>query len=259
MYSKTIIAIVATANAIKLDTEAEFIPGVGDIPILGDIVGGIGNFGENLWNSATGIWDYTTSGDGLTSDLKYVFSKDFGNDLLSVGDSIITGEVFEEAWDWMSEDGGENWLALGKVALATGMAVGQGDILGAWDTVTNECLYDEDCYDPETHYRKAYEDYLKKFKSETLPNARTNIQAVIDQKTARCASHEPKIKGEAYSFFGMSLNTSQKYMMDIGEAPMNKFFEMFENRSENSFTAEKCYAEDCLHSCYGAEHESYCS
>ena len=122
MYSKTIIAYLATANAIKLDT-ANAIKLDNEAEFIGDIVGGIGNFGENLWNSATGVFDYVVSGDGLTSDLSYVFSKDFGNDLLSVGDSIITGEVFKEAWDWMSEDGGENWLALGKVALGTGMSI----------------------------------------------------------------------------------------------------------------------------------------
>ena len=110
MYSKTIIAIVATANAVKLDTEAEFIPGV-KIPVIDDIVGGIGSFGSNVWNSATFVWDYATSGDGLTSDLTYVFSKDFGNDLASVGDSFKDGKVFTEALDWMSEDGGENRLA----------------------------------------------------------------------------------------------------------------------------------------------------
>ena len=159
----------------------------------------------------------------------------------------------------MSEDGGENWLALGKVALGTGMSLVQGDIEGAWNTVTNENLYDEDYYDPETHYRAAYDEYLKTFENETLPNARSNIQAVIDAKAERCASHDPKLGGEAYSFFGMSLNTSQKYMMDIGESKMNQFFSMFEGRTENPFTADDCYKVDCLHSCYGAAHESYCS
>ena len=122
MYSKTIIAIVATANAIKIDTEAELIPGI-SIPVVDDIFGHIGNVGTNLYNSAAGVWDYVSSGDGLTSDLEYIFSKDFGEDLLSVGESIVTGEVFADAWDWMSEDGGENWLALSKVALGTTMSL----------------------------------------------------------------------------------------------------------------------------------------
>ena len=82
--------------------------------------------------------------------------------MLSAGESLVTGEVFVDAWDWMSEDGGENWLALGKVALGTGASIAKGDLEQAWNIITNEDLYDEDYYDPETHYRKAYDEYLKK-------------------------------------------------------------------------------------------------
>lgn len=71
MYRKTIIAIVATANAIRIESEAEteFIPGLDKIPVLGDVVEHIGNVGENLYNSGAAVWDYVSSGDGLTSDL----------------------------------------------------------------------------------------------------------------------------------------------------------------------------------------------
>jgi len=40
---------------------------------------------------------------------------------------------------------------------------------------------------------------------------------------------------------------------------MDKFFEKFTGRPNNPFTADNCYDADCLHSCYGAPHESYCS
>lgn len=71
MYSKTIIAIFATANAIRIQSEAEteFIPGIDNIPVLGDIVGFIGNTGENLYNSGAAVVDYVISGDGLIDDL----------------------------------------------------------------------------------------------------------------------------------------------------------------------------------------------
>lgn len=216
MYSKTtIVAIVATANAIKIKSEG-IIPGV-EIPVLDDMIGGIGNFGKNIWDSTTALYDYVASADGLSSDVTYLFSKDFADDVYSVTkDSIVTGEVFADAWDWVTEDGGENWLALGKVALGTGASIAKGDLEQAWNIITNEDLYDEDYYDPETHYRKAYDEYLKKFKKEKIPQARRDIKVVIDRKAARCNSHEPKVGGIVSEFFGLSLNTSENYLWDLG-------------------------------------------
>ena len=49
---------------------------------------------ENLVNSGLALGDYIISDDGLIEDLEYVFSADFGEELLKVGEAIITGELF---------------------------------------------------------------------------------------------------------------------------------------------------------------------
>jgi len=114
---------------------------------------------ENLVDSVNAFTDYIISDDGLIEDLEYVFSPAFGEELLKVGDAIITGELFIDGFNWMSD--GDNWAALLKVGLGFGHSLAHGDVEQAWNTATNWEMYDGDYWDPETHYKEAYEEYKK--------------------------------------------------------------------------------------------------
>ena len=166
-----IITFIASANALTLESklQAGFIDlgGLGDdILGLGDdilgmgediIVGGINygtTVGTNLLNSGLALGDYVVSGDVL-EDVEYVFSADFGEDLLDVGDAIVTGDLFVDGYEWATD--GDSWGALGKVALATGYSLATGDVEQAWNIATNVNLYDPDY--PEKEMKKAYKKY----------------------------------------------------------------------------------------------------
>ena len=166
-----IITFIASANALTLESklQAGFIDlgGLGDdILGLGDdilglgediIVGGINygtTFGTNMLDSGLALGDYIVSGDVL-EDVEYVFSADFGEDLLDVGDAIVTGDLFVDGYEWAKDE--RSWGALGKVTLATGYSLAIGDVEQAWNIATNVNLYDPDY--PEKEMKKAYKKY----------------------------------------------------------------------------------------------------
>ena len=160
-HNIAIITFIASANALMLESklQAEFIDlGPIDLGELGDDILGLGGdvlntgkdivvggidygtmVGGNLLNSGLAGIDYVVSGD-VIEDIEYVFSADFGEDLLNVGDSLVTGELFVDGYEWASN--GDSWGALGKVGLATGYSLMTGDVEQAWNIATNFDLYD---------------------------------------------------------------------------------------------------------------------
>ena len=132
-FNKAIITFVASANAIKIqskvqsqDVWSDMLDFGGDVLEFGwDATTTVIGFGldttANMVNSGLAVGEYIISDDGLIEDLEYVFSADFGEDLLDVGDAIITGQLFVDGYNWMAD--GDNWEALLKVGLGTGMSL----------------------------------------------------------------------------------------------------------------------------------------
>ena len=152
-HNIAIITFIASANALMLESKLQANNVFGDVLGVGNDVlntgidileGGIDYgtmVGGNLLESGKAGVDYIVSGDVL-EDVEYVFSADFGEDLLNAGDYLVTGDLFVDGYEWASN--GESWGALGKVTLATGYSLMTGDVEQAWNIATNLDLYDPD-------------------------------------------------------------------------------------------------------------------
>ena len=196
-FNKAIITFIASANAIKIQSQSQdvwsdMLDFGGDVLEFGwDATTTVIGFGldttENLVNSGLAVGEYIISDDGLIEDLEYVFSADFGEDLLNVGDAIITGELFVDGYNWMAD--GDNWAALLKVGLGTGMSLVTGDVEQAWNTATNWDLYDGDTWDPETHYREAYEKYIQQYNA-AMDEQMEQIDGMRASKAKNCDKME---------------------------------------------------------------------
>ena len=301
-YSKTIINLLASANAVKIQSklDSEFVlvdlgnaildigEGIGDIGedlftgdfqglgetfsdigsdigssvtnlgtgLLGSgLVTGVVSLGEDLIDVGEDIGDYVVSADGLIYDLAYIFSEDFGQDLLNVGEYVFTGELFVDGWDWMSE--GSNWLALTNTLADTGSAVIQGNFGQAINIVTDLENYDgeaqmEAAY--EAQYEAAYDEYVIQYNEEVVPMI-AQYEELVERKAETCDTYEPAVGSTPYTMFGMEINYTQAISAQIGTTNMQTFYTYF----TGSPTQEECEAADCLNPCYGAEHEQNCS
>ena len=201
------------------------------------------------------IGDYVISADGLVYDLKYIFSEDFGQDLLNVGEYVFTGDLFVDGWDWMSE--GSNWLALTNTLASTGTAVLKGNFGQAINIVTDLENYDgeaqmEAAY--EAQYEAAYEEYVVQYNEEVVPMI-AQYEELVQRKAETCDTYEPAVGSTPYTMFGMEINYTQAISAQIGTTNMQTFYTYF----TGSPTQEECEAADCLNPCYGAEHEQNCS
>ena len=262
-FNKAIITFIASANAIKIQSQSQdvwsdMLDFGGDVLEFGwDATTTVIGFGldttENLVNSGLAVGEYIISDDGLIEDLEYVFSADFGEDLLNVGDAIITGELFVDGYNWMAD--GDNWAALLKVGLGTGMSLVTGDVEQAWNTATNWDLYDGDTWDPETHYRNAYEDYKKQYNA-AMDEQMEQIDGMRASKAQNCSKMEVEVGEAAYKLYGVvDVNYTVNVSAQVGASTMSKFYQYY----QGSPTQEQCEQADCLHPCYGASHESNCN
>ena len=244
-HNIAIITFIASANALMLESklQAEYFD-LGDLGdgLLGygeDLLGyggdllGLGGdvleigidygtkVGGNLLGSAQSGLDYVVSGDVL-DDIEYVFSADFGEDLLNLGDSLVTGELFVDGYEWASN--GESWGALGKVTLATGLSLMTGDVEQAWNIATNWDLYDPNY--PEKKMREAYENYKKNFEDKLRPQVK-ELDDLKASKAATCSTAEPAVGEKAYTYMGRQVNYSQYLGYYYGMQTMGKFYQYY--------------------------------
>ena len=106
MYNKQIFAVLASASAVKLDSEKNFLDYMGDVwteteNITYDIYSAIPPL-RNFIDSTYSLGDYLFSLDGLAKDTEYIFTKDFGNDLVD-STKWFDGSG-NELWTWMTEN-----------------------------------------------------------------------------------------------------------------------------------------------------------
>ena len=282
-YNKAIITFIASASAIKIQSQAQsedfwsdladgFENAWDDVQDWGenawedvqdwgedviektwDVTTKVIGFGldvtENLVDSWLAFGDYIISDDGLIEDLEYVFSADFGKDLLEVGDAIITGELFIDGYNWMAD--GDNWAALLNVGLSTGKSLVTGELEEAWNTATNWELYDGDHWDPETRYKEAYEEYKKQYNEQNIQLVDLKVK-----KASKCSKMEYSVGEKAYRLYdAVDVNYTVHLSAQIGGSTMSKFYQYF----HGSPNREQCEQADCLHPCYGAAHESNCN
>ena len=162
MYNKPIIAVIASAKAVKIEFEIFDAGAILDTTWSGLKTGwgATKNWGENFGTNFVGSFDFLgpyTDGDyykngHFFNDLSYFGSKDFGVDL---GDSflyILDGDRgLKDLYTWASEDNGKNWLAFGKTAAKTSHDILKGDFGGAWDR-----FFDSDNHD----YQEGDEEFF---------------------------------------------------------------------------------------------------
>lgn len=152
-HNIAIITFIASANALMLESKLQANDFLGDVLGAGEDLLNTGidlvetgidygtMVGGNLLESGKAGVDYFVSGDVL-DDVEYVFSADFGEDLLDAGDYLVTGDLFVDGYEWASN--GESWGALGRYTLATGYSLMTGDVEQAWNIATNFNLLDPD-------------------------------------------------------------------------------------------------------------------
>ena len=142
------------------------------VDLVGDLVtGDIDGVGDNLLgmggalvstpydmtkSALTGVYDsadgllelgraageYVDSPDGLFYDVKYIFSEDFGKDLLNAGEYAFTGDLFVDGYDWATN--GNNWILTASTLVGTTGDIMSGDYTGAIDRVTDPSNYSVD-------------------------------------------------------------------------------------------------------------------
>lgn len=196
--------------------------GIGESTIQGDIEGvgeglldvttgtfdlvmapvhGVINLGEGIVDLGEAGVDYIVSGD-LVYDLNYIFSADFGNDLLGAGEYIFTGELFVDGWDWASD--GNNWLLAGSTLLGTAGDVAEGDFTGAIDRATDPANYDVGIR-TEEELRAAYADYEETYAEEVQP-IKDDYDAAVAKKAENCDNFEPAVGSKPYPKYGTTFN-----------------------------------------------------
>lgn len=141
-------------------------------------VTGIYNRAEGLIDLGEDITDYFVSPDGFIYDVQYIFSEDFGQDLLNVGEHVFTGDLFVDGYDWASN--GSNWLLLGSTLVGTTGDVLSGDYTGAVDRVTDPANWDVDIKTDQA-WRDAYDDYVTQYNEEVLP-IKEQYDELVDKK-----------------------------------------------------------------------------
>ena len=253
-YTKSIIAVIASANAIKLGLEANSQNILDDtwntLAYIGwEGIDYVEKVGKNIGNSAVSLGYYIGKSDGLIDDIAYVGTADFGNDLLDIGESFFTGETFVGSWNWMSENQGQNWRAFGETTLNTSLDLLNGDIEGAWNRITNKDSY---IYEDDDSGFIAYSNYIKEYQQE--------LEALNQDKAKKaesCAGQSPRVGAKAKTYYDgkLEVNTTEDYAVQLGSATMSKFYQYF----KGSPTRVECEEADCLHPCYGASHESNCN
>lgn len=72
------------------------------VDMTSSAVTGIYNNVDGLVDLGREVGDYFISPDGFVYDLEYIFSEDFGQDLLDAGEYVFTGELFVDGYDWAS-------------------------------------------------------------------------------------------------------------------------------------------------------------
>ena len=147
-YNTAIITFVVGTNAIKIQSQLQTEDFVDELENIGkgiaDAAETVGEFTldvfSNIGKSTLALTDYIGSPDGFAGDFGYLFTDDFGQDLLNTAESIFTGDLFVDGYNWMAD--GDNWDALGKVAAASWMNVLTGDYESAWNLSTDWDLYE---------------------------------------------------------------------------------------------------------------------
>ena len=140
-YNTAIIAFAACASAVQIQSKlqaedivdnfielGENIYEFGEVAIegfenLGEDIADFGedafyfsaNFLGNMGKSTVALGDYLISSDGLIEDIELTFTDEVGAKFEDFGEDIISGDLFVEGYNWMSD--GSNWESLGKGAL----------------------------------------------------------------------------------------------------------------------------------------------
>ena len=141
-------------------------------------VTGIYNNVEGLIELGVDITDYFVSPDGFVYDVGYIFSEDFGQDLLDAGEYVFTGELFVDGYDWASN--GSNWLLMSNTLVGTAGDILSGDYTGAVDRFTDPANWDVDIKTDEA-WRDAYDDYVAQYNEEVLP-LKEQYDELVEQK-----------------------------------------------------------------------------
>ena len=148
------------------------------IDMASSAVTGIYNSADGLIDLGEDITDYFVSPDGFIYDVQYIFSEDFGQDLLNIGEYVFTGDLFVDGYDWASN--GSNWLLLGSTLVSTTGDVLIGDYTGAVDRVTDPANWDVDVKTDQA-WRDAYDDYVDQYNEEVLP-IKEQYDELVDKK-----------------------------------------------------------------------------
>ena len=240
-FKKSIFSFLASANAIDLQsqtgTELGFDPwgildGVGTVvgggvdTVESIVTGDLGGVGDGLLTVGGGALDiavgglegiysvgagaldlgvagvdYVVSGD-LIYDINYIFSADFGEDLLSAGEFVFTGDLFIEGYDWASDGG--NWALTASSMLGVAGDIVTGDWTGALDTITDPGSYDVSIR-TDQEIRKAYDDYVANYNENVLP-LKEEYDAAVAKKTENCGADKPAVGSQIYPMYGSMWN-----------------------------------------------------
>ena len=176
MYNKQIFAVLASASAIKLDSEGSFKDFMEKVLYTtADAGNAVYDLGivplNNFADSTVALGEYLFSLDGLASDTEYIFTKDFGNDLLDAGQYVFDGDyLLKDTWTWMTENQGQNWVAFGKNTLNTGYDLIKLDFEGAWNRFfdSENYYFEDDSIDMDSY--AAYYQYLTYYNEKVQPN-----------------------------------------------------------------------------------------
>ena len=122
MNGKAVITLIAASNATKIESKAD------SENFFKDFFYFVGDLGKSAYNDIpdTGVlvWDYFSKADGLTDDINYLKKKTdsgFGSGL----------EFLSDSWEWMTDDQGQNWVALGENMLDVSVDLLTLDLEGA--------------------------------------------------------------------------------------------------------------------------------
>jgi len=123
-YNTAIIAFAACASAVQIQSKLQAEDIVDNIIELGEniyefgevAIVGFENLGEDIADFGEDALDFAddffyTVGESTA----YIFSKEFGEDLLWLGEEIFLDDFFVDGFDFLSD--ASNWESFGNAAL----------------------------------------------------------------------------------------------------------------------------------------------